>query len=178
MAALVELRARAIALFDGYAGEGPALCKAVLFGDRSDLSRAEDFYRDVKSVGLAHLIAVSGSHLVVVVGMVECALRALRVPRGVRSVVVGGFMAAYVVLTGMPVSAVRAAVMCSLALAAPFARRRPGGISALAVCVLAGIATPFWANSRGTIQPLETRPGSCSRASNASSRCCTTAHTS
>lgn len=41
-----------------------------------------------------------------------------------------------------------------------------------------GIATPFWANSRGTIQPLETRPGSCSRASNASSRCCTTAHTS
>lgn len=141
MAALVELRARAIALFDGYAGEGPALCKAVLFGDRSDLSRAEDFYRDVKSVGLAHLIAVSGSHLVVVVGMVECALRALRVPRGVRSVVVGGFMAAYVVLTGMPVSAVRAAVMCSLALAAPFARRRPGGISALAVCVLVLLAS-------------------------------------
>ena len=45
-------------------------------------------------------------------------------------------------------------------------------------CAYSGIATPFWANSRGTIQPLETRPGSCSRASNASSRCCTTAHTS
>lgn len=28
MGALVELRARAIALFDGYTGEGPALCKA------------------------------------------------------------------------------------------------------------------------------------------------------
>lgn len=138
--ALVGLRARAIALFDGYSGEGAALCTAILLGDRTDLAREEAFYEDVKAIGLAHIIAVSGSHLVVVVGMVECSLRALRTPRRVRIVVVGCFMGAYVVLTGMPISAIRAAVMSSIALAAPFARRRSGGLSALAVCALAILA--------------------------------------
>lgn len=140
LGALVKLRARAVALFDGFEGEGAALCSAVLLGDRSDLSREEEFSDDVTSVGLAHLIAVSGSHLVVVVGMVDCALRAVRMPRRARIAIVGCFMAAYVVLTGMPVSAVRAAIMCALALMAPLARRRSGGLSALAVCAVAMIA--------------------------------------
>ncbi len=144
----VETRARAVALFDGFTGEGAALCTAVLLGDRTELSRAEEFYDDVKSVGLAHLIAVSGSHLVVVVGMVDCTLRAVRTPRRARIVIVGGFMAAYVVLTGMPVSAIRAAVMSAIGLAAPYARRRSGGLSALAVCVFAMlVADPSCATS-------------------------------
>lgn len=137
---LVGLRARAIALFDGFSGEGAALCTAILLGDRTDLAQEEAFYGDVKAIGLAHLIAVSGSHLVVVVGMVDCALRAVRTPRRTRIVIVCGFMVAYVVLTGMPVSAIRAAVMSAIGLAAPYVRRRSGGLSALAVCAFAMLA--------------------------------------
>ncbi len=138
---LVRARHACIALFDQFEGPGAALCQAVLFGERNGLTAdAQEFYEDAKTTGLAHLVAVSGSHLVIIVGMVEMLLRTVRVPRGLRIVLAALFMGIYVVMTGIAVSAVRAAIMGIVGLLTPLARRRGGGLSGVSVCAIAMLA--------------------------------------
>ncbi len=138
---LVAVRAQATALFGPFSGDGAALCEAVLFGVRDRLStEAAEFYADAKTTGLAHLVAVSGSHLVIVAGLAEAALRAVRAPRSVRLAGAAVLVVSYVVLTGMAISAVRAALMACVSLAAALARRRAGGMAGVSVCAIALLA--------------------------------------
>ncbi|WP_102374616.1 ComEC/Rec2 family competence protein [Raoultibacter massiliensis] len=131
---LVALRERAIALFDGYEGCGAAFLRAILLGDRSALDD-DGFYRDVKAIGLAHVVAVSGAHLSIVSALIGLALKAMRVPRAAAVPLQVLFVVGYLVCTAMPVSGVRAAFMTAVALGSFYARRRASGIGALALCV-------------------------------------------
>ena len=55
--------------FDGANQDAVALVQALVVGDRRALFEG-DLYGNVKVAGLAHLVAVSGAHLVIVMGLV------------------------------------------------------------------------------------------------------------
>lgn len=130
---LVDFRQRALACFDGYSGEGAAFLRAVLFGERSDLTEG-GFYAAVKVCGLAHIIAVSGAHLVVVSSLIGICLRALRANLWMTIVMQLVFIGCYLIFTGFPISAFRAALMSVISMTAVMVGRRSSGAAALAVC--------------------------------------------
>lgn len=136
---LVAFRETALALFDGYGGQGAAFLRAILLGDRSELD-SSGLYREVKAVGLAHVVAVSGAHLTIVCMLLGVFLAAVRMPRRAVALVQALFVLAYLVCTGMPVSGVRAAIMTAVSLSSVYARRRSSGLGALAVCVCCMLA--------------------------------------
>ncbi len=107
------LRERLLGLFDAesISGEHIALVAAMAFGERSGLSRDT---RDMFSrLGVAHLLALSGLHLGIIytfLGFIFFRLAGRRF--GGVVVVVSMWM--YVMLVGMPVSALRAAIMLTI----------------------------------------------------------------
>ena len=121
---------------NGRGAEPAAFLVALSCGYRSDLFDTA-FYDDVKKCGLAHLVAVSGAHLTVVSAFVAAALSALRLPRRAVFVFSVATMLAYLVLSGCPVSAIRAAVMGVIASGSFLGGRRPSSLNALGVCALA-----------------------------------------
>ncbi|WP_307739562.1 ComEC/Rec2 family competence protein [uncultured Parolsenella sp.] len=132
---LAGVRARATEAIGPERGEARALMAGVVTADRAELKRqgTEDAFA---AVGLSHLVAVSGSHLVVVSAGFEAALLSLGagpVVRGVATLFVSGL---YVVLCASPSSAVRSWVMLAAALAGRMVGRRahaPSGVAVAAV---------------------------------------------
>ncbi len=116
--------------------EARSAVAALACGYRGALDQT-NVYDAFKTSGLAHVIAVSGSHLSLIAGLAACALRTL--PLGVRSVVTvnGALIMAYLVVSGMPISAVRAALMTICGLASVFAGRRGASANALGICIIA-----------------------------------------
>lgn len=137
--AIGSLRKRAIAALDAVGGDGAALLQALVCGSRAALAEG-DAYSAFKATGLAHLVAVSGAHLVIVAAFLDRLLRILRLPRAAAIVLEGAFLVCYLVFAGVPLSAVRAAAMAALGMASFAAQRRAASLSALAVAVVALVA--------------------------------------
>ena len=76
--------------FDTVNHDAVALIKALVVGNRQELFES-DFYNQVKTVGLAHLVAVSGAHLVIVMGLISSCMRAIRLPRYLSVIIQLGF---------------------------------------------------------------------------------------
>lgn len=132
-------RLGAVAVERGLDDSAVALVRAVVAGDRTDLFE-DPLYHEVKVVGLAHMVAVSGAHLVIVTGFVRTILRAARLPRVASRVLQLSFLMAYLVMVGMPISCVRAAAMAAVSVLAPAARRRTSASSALGIVIVALVA--------------------------------------
>jgi len=120
-------------------GPGAALLQGVLLGDTTALD-GTDVYQAFKTTGLAHLIAVSGSHLAVIAVLLMGLLTRLPGNRTLEFALLALFLVAYVVLTGLQPSALRACVMTLTAAAATFVGRRAHAPTALAAAALAMLA--------------------------------------
>ncbi|MDR2106662.1 MAG: ComEC/Rec2 family competence protein [Coriobacteriales bacterium] len=119
-------------------GEGSALLRGVLLGDTTELDSSEAG-RAFKVTGLSHLVAVSGSHLVVIALLLSWLIRRLGFRRPVELALVTGLLVSYVFLTGLQPSAIRACVMTFIAGTALFVGRRghiPSALAAAAVGML------------------------------------------
>ncbi len=123
-----------------------ALMAALSVGYRVSLNGSA-LSEDFRLCGLAHLIAVSGAHLALVTAMVQALLRALPLPRALRTVILAAGLFLYAFMSAFPVSVIRAIIMVFLGLIAPFARRRTDALSALAASIV-GI---------GAVDPLALR---------------------
>ncbi len=139
LAWLLMLRREAASAFDSIDGMGSALLRALLVGDRSHLED-KGLYDAMKTIGLAHMVAVSGSHLAVVGAFVSGAMVRLGVPRRVCVVFLCLFYGSYAVLTGLSAPVVRSGVMAAIAVSCIFAARRASPLAALSVCVCVLIA--------------------------------------
>ena len=96
-----------------------AFMRALLLGDKSLLYEDEALALAMSRAGLMHTVAVSGMHVVFLVGLMQFLFGA-----GRRSALTGmGLVWAFVLVTGASPSAVRAGVMQSLLLMAPVLRR-------------------------------------------------------
>jgi len=130
------LRAWAVGRIREVPGPGGDLLSGVVLGDRRRLA-GTPAETDFRTTGLTHLVAVSGSHLVVVAAVVGWALVALGAGRMTRSLSIAGVVGAYVVFSGVQASAVRAWFMALAASAAWLSGRRADTGAALAVAVVA-----------------------------------------
>lgn len=137
---LLLLRSHALEALGAQHGEGAAVLQALVCGARSALD-GTDVYEAFKVSGLAHLVAVSGAHLVIVGSFVGILLKALRVPRALFIGIQAALILCYLALSAAPISAVRAAIMTVIGMSSFFAHRRPSSLNALAVCIIAVIAT-------------------------------------
>lgn len=136
LGALLAVRDGALEVIGRVDGEGAVVLQALVCGWRADLGDT-DLYEAFKATGLAHVVAVSGAHLVIVVGFCGIILKALRVPRGAATIVQIVLVLCYLVLSAAPISAVRAAIMTVAGMGSWFAHRRPASLNALGICILA-----------------------------------------
>jgi competence protein ComEC len=119
--------------------EGSVLLRGVLLGDTTELDQIEAG-RAFRVTGLSHLVAVSGSHLVVIALLITWLIGRLRLKRSIEVVLVTLLLVAYVLLTGLQPSAIRACVMAFIASTATFVGRRSHIPSALATAAIAMLA--------------------------------------
>ena len=113
-------------------GAGAELTRGVVLGDATGLEQL-DVYQDVRNLGLSHLVAVSGSHLVVVTGLVAAMTSRASVRPRARLAVLAVVLGLYVVLSGLQPSAIRSYLMTCVALASTLAGRRSHAVSSASV---------------------------------------------
>ena len=114
-----------------YTGDAAGLLRALLTGDRSELSYA--IQNDLSVAGLSHAVAVSGMHVSMLMTMV--ALCCGYNPR-LTALIGIPIVVLFVLMTGASPSACRAAVMQVLLLSAPLFRREQDSLTNLAAAAL------------------------------------------
>ena len=134
------LRDGAMESITAVGGDAAGLLAGVVVGNRS-LYAGSELEQDFRTTGLAHLMAVSGTHLAVVSALVSWLLARLRLVRWKRNALLAGTLGAYVALTCFAPSAMRAYVMCLAVLGSSRLSRRGHAPSALFACVLLFLAT-------------------------------------
>ena len=137
---LMSLRRAVIALIKPERSAGRALMAGVLVSDRTEL-KSQDLEDPFARAGLSHLIAVSGSHLVVVGSVLEAMLSGLGTRPRTRMVGMSVITGGYVVLCACPPSAVRSWVMLIAGMLGRELGRRahaPSGVAlaGLGMCLL------------------------------------------
>ena len=135
---LVQLR-KAIIEAIGADDESHALLQALVCGYRRNI-KDTDLYTSFQACGLAHLVAVSGAHLVIVTGLFASVLKCFRAPRKLTIGMLIAVMASYYIIAGMPVSALRASVMSTLGLLSFFGGRRPSSLNSIGIGLYAIIS--------------------------------------
>lgn len=96
-------------LYGAIGEEKGALAIGFFTGDRGDISGA--ITRDFRRAGVSHLMAVSGSHISILLGSIELLLRKLYVTKRVRCVIITFASIAFLFITGFSVSACRSVFM-------------------------------------------------------------------
>ncbi len=116
-------------------GEDAGLLKAMLFGDRVGLSRAQRV--GFERTGSFHLFVVSGMHVALVAGGVFWMARRLRLREWVATLVTVGMTAGYAVLTGFGPPVQRAMWMAGIYLVARLLSRERSALNGLGAAALA-----------------------------------------
>jgi competence protein ComEC len=122
--------------FASVGSEGAALMCGMLLGN-TELLQGTESQQGFRVTGLAHLIAVSGSHLAVIAGLLSWLLSRLPGNRVTEALVLAAVLAAYVAFTGFQPSAIRAAIMSATVGCSFLAQRRSHAPSALAAAAFA-----------------------------------------
>lgn len=120
-------------LSEGISGDVGAFASAVLLGDRSGLS--EDVSRDFGRSGIAHILALSGLHMSVLIGGLVWILRKIGLHRRVVSAVTIVAIFGFLLLTGFSMSACRAGLMLAFVAILGFFSRQPDPLTSLFLAV-------------------------------------------
>ena len=123
------------------------LAKALVTGNRTDLS--DSFNTDLQRTGLTHTVAVSGSHLVLLAGLLSLLLGGSR--RGTALVLIPVSIL-FTMMTGCTPSIVRAAIMIILLQIAPLLAGSgtappPWGRPCCSFCWQTPSPSPMWGSS-------------------------------
>lgn len=132
---LLAFRERAIEAI-GAEDDAHVLLQALSCGYRANLS-ATQLYSAFQRTGLAHMVSVSGAHLVIVTSLISALLKVLKAPRRFSIPLLVSLMAAYTVMAGMPISCIRAALMSSVGILSLLGKRRPSSLNALGLVIFA-----------------------------------------
>jgi competence protein ComEC len=128
-----------------------SIASGMLVGDSSYLK--QKVYQQVKAVGIAHVIAISGMHMVVIVGIIFLSTRQLCTYSQFLSInynlkklsaiwaIIGSFF--YLILAGNPVSAQRAYLMSTMILLSVLFDRYNNPLNSMAIaCTIILLITP------------------------------------
>lgn len=136
---LQQIRQRVLDVLEADRSESDALIAGCICGWRGGLA-AFGLDELFSRCGLAHLIAVSGSHLAVFSTMLAGLLMSLRVRPRIRACALCACGCAFVMLCGAPPSAVRAVVMQAAALMGGLLGRRSHALTAVCVAGIVMVA--------------------------------------
>ncbi|MEN7974097.1 MAG: ComEC/Rec2 family competence protein, partial [Verrucomicrobiota bacterium] len=100
-----------------------AVYKALLLGYRKAIP--PEIHRQFKHTGTLHIFAISGLHVGMVGLLITIILKTIGIPRDRWGLVLLPLLLAYVVVTGMKSSALRATAMAAVYFLAPLFRRKP-----------------------------------------------------
>ena len=122
--------------------ERGALAVAMLLGNKSDVP--SDVYRNIRTVGLAHTVCVSGLHLSLWTGLLINLFEKMRLNRKVGALLSAVGVVAFTALAGFTYSVVRACIMMLIYLFAEIISRKNDSLNSLgaAITVMACI-NPF-----------------------------------
>lgn len=90
---------------------------SAMFGDRAELNRS--LYHSYKDAGLAHLLAVSGLHVGLVIAIIYWILKKLKVNGWLRVLIVAPILIIYAYMCGFSYSIIRASIMAMVLMIAP-----------------------------------------------------------
>lgn len=124
------------------------ILKGVFLGDKSDLD--DETKQMFSRSGLAHVTAVSGLHVSTVAALVFSLFKILKIRKRIAGLFAAAFIIFFVLLSGAPVSAVRAGIMTIMAIVAEFIYRKSDTYTSMAFAViLIVLAWPFAAFDAG-----------------------------
>ncbi len=136
------LRARFRAATAGLPSDAAGLVPGLVIGDTS--ATPQSLTDAMKTAGLTHLSAVSGSNVSIVLALALGVCRAVGVRRRWRPIVAGVALAGFVVLARPEPSVIRAAVMGAVGLVGLGFGRRRIGVPALSTAVLVLLCWDPW----------------------------------
>lgn len=102
---------------------------ALLLGDRDGLSYST--VRNFSRAGVSHLLALSGLHMAIVMGVVDFLMKRLQITKSIRCVLLLICMASYLCIIGFPLSACRAAIMLAMVYISYFFSAQSDSITSL-----------------------------------------------
>ncbi len=114
--------------------DGSALPKALLTGSRDGIS--EETKESFRLAGIAHLLAISGLHISLLVYALSWTFTKLKMPRGVINFIILLFLAFYCVFLNFSSSVVRASIMAAALILGKTARRRRDTLTSLSLAFL------------------------------------------
>lgn len=104
---------------------------SALFGDKDLLSAKQ--YDSYKMSGVAHLLAVSGLHIGIIIATLSKLLELIKIRRWYKFAVISIFLLLYMYICGFAVSVVRASIMGMIALIAKIYFKQYDAINALCI---------------------------------------------
>ncbi len=110
-----------------------SLASALLLGNRELLE--DDMLRDFKRAGVYHMLALSGLHVAILIGIFDWLFKKLFIPRGIRIGILSFVSLFYVALTGFALSACRAMLMLWVMYLALTLSKRRDAMTALFVAI-------------------------------------------
>ena len=120
--------------FDLFLGEHSGLAKALIIGDRDGLS--EETTLNFRDAGVAHVLAVSGLHVSLMVNMAYFLLRKLKLSPRALLILFSALLLAYGRLLDFAPSIVRASVLTVIYLLGKTVRRREDPLTSLAAAFM------------------------------------------
>ena len=122
--------------------DAKGLVPALVIGDRS--LTPEALTDDMRSTGMTHLSAVSGTNVTIVLMLALGLAGRLRVPRRARPLLAGLVLVGFVILARPDPSVIRAAVMGAVGVLGVAAGRRGAGMPALGAAIVVLLAFDPW----------------------------------
>lgn len=129
--------------FDSLNYENADVILSVILGDVDYLD--ESFYDNIKLMGLAHIFAVSGSHIVLMYGFLLSVLKFCGLSHTISWVVTWVIIWIYGFLIGFPLSVMRTLVMFTLLFGAELFYRKYNSLNSIGLAALIlTVYNPFW----------------------------------
>ena len=126
---------------DSIGGDEGALSKALIIGDKSDIS--PELFTNFRLSGAAHLMAVSGLHLTAISGFVILLMKKLRIPKKASFCITLVVIAYYCALCGFSKSVVRAGIMMSILMLGNLFDKHSDPLNSLGAAVFIIAVNPF-----------------------------------
>lgn len=135
LSAVVNMRRDSIRNFEEFGGQCGGLLQALVCGYKNTIED-DGTYEKFKVCGLAHTVAVSGAHLAIVISFFLLLLKKFKVSHRASSFSSVAIVLCYLLFSGIPISAVRSAIMVILCLTAGVQKRRANSLNALSLCII------------------------------------------
>jgi len=115
---------------------------ALLCGDKASLN--ENVKTTLYRVGIGHIIAVSGTHLMIIAGLLLWLLKKLKINKWGRFLTVEAVILAFTVFSGLSSSVLRAGIMFTILMLGTIAKRNADTLNSIGIAgIVLTIFSPF-----------------------------------